>query len=190
MIALLTGLTNVVLGILALSWPDVTVLVVALLFGPAVVLFGLGRIAAALAGDGIAAPVGRARARLPPWLRVAGAMTALVFAFGLLGLSAAIHRTKARPDSFYTPPAHVPARPGVLLREQPYSAALPSAARSWRILYTTTRDHGMPAVASAVVIASRRAPPGPRPVIAWHMGPPVSLPGARRRCWPRAGMQM
>jgi uncharacterized membrane protein HdeD (DUF308 family)/alpha-beta hydrolase superfamily lysophospholipase len=180
LIALLTGLTNVVLGILALSWPDVTVLVVALLFGPAVVLFGLGRIAAALTGGGIAAPVGRSWAPLPPWLQVAGATIALVFAFGLLGLSAAIHRSTATPDSFYTPPAHLPARSGVLLREQPYSAGLPNAARAWRILYTTTRDTGTPAVASAVVIASRRAPPGPRPVIAWAHG----TTGVATRCAP------
>jgi uncharacterized membrane protein HdeD (DUF308 family) len=44
----LSGVTNVVVGVLALSWPGVTVLVLAVLFGVRTVLFGFGEIALAL----------------------------------------------------------------------------------------------------------------------------------------------
>jgi pimeloyl-ACP methyl ester carboxylesterase len=37
-------------------------------------------------------------------------------------------------------------------------------------LYTTTRDTGIPAVASAIVVAPAHPPAGPRPVIAWTHG--------------------
>jgi Secretory lipase/Citrate transporter len=48
---------------------------------------------------------------------------------------------------------------------------IPKQWRAWRILYTTTLDENVPAVASAVVIASSdRLAPGPRPVIAWAHG--------------------
>lgn len=76
------------------------------------------------------------------------------------------------PDAFYTPPPDVPARAGVLLRQEPFTRQLPAGARGWRILYTTTRDEGMPAVASALVLLGPGAAPasGPRPVIAWAHG--------------------
>jgi uncharacterized membrane protein HdeD (DUF308 family) len=44
----LSGLARAIFGVLALSWPDVTVLVLSLLVGPAMILFGLGQIGAAL----------------------------------------------------------------------------------------------------------------------------------------------
>ena len=44
----LSGATNVVVGLLALSWPGVTVLVLAILFGVRTFLFGVGQIALAL----------------------------------------------------------------------------------------------------------------------------------------------
>ncbi|MGN6390851.1 MAG: lipase family protein [Gemmatimonadales bacterium] len=178
LIAALSGLASVVFGALALAWVDVTVLVLALLVGARTVLFGFAQIAAALRElRGRAGPVARRR---PRWLRLAGAAASLAVALGLVAINAVIHRSKAPADAFYTAPSEVPARPGVLLRSEPFARGIPSDARAWRILYTTTRDDDTPAVASAVVIASRHLPAGPRPVIAWAHG----TTGVASRCAP------
>jgi uncharacterized membrane protein HdeD (DUF308 family) len=180
LIAALAGVASVVFGALALAWVDVTVLVLALLVGARTVLFGFAQIAAALRERGGRAPLATRGRRRPRWLRLAGAAGALAVALGLLGASAAIHRSKTAVDPFYTPPSVVPSRPGVLLRSEPFTRAIPSGARAWRILYTTTRDDDTPAVASAVVIASKHLPAGPRPVIAWAHG----TTGVASRCAP------
>jgi uncharacterized membrane protein HdeD (DUF308 family)/alpha-beta hydrolase superfamily lysophospholipase len=180
LIAALSGVASVVFGVLALIWVDVTVLVLALLVGARTVLFGFAQIAAALRerrGRARPATSGRRRSR---WLRLAGTALSLVVALGLLGASAAIHRSKAPADAFYRPPSVVPSEPGELLRSEPFTRGIPSGARAWRILYTTTRHDGVPAVASAVVIAAKHLPAGPRPVIAWAHG----TTGVASRCAP------
>lgn len=172
--AALSGLASVSFGALALSWPDVTVLVIAAVFGARTALFGLSQIAQAFtnrgAADEAAARGSRPRSRLRRWSRVLGSAAALVVALALLAASAAIHRSVTPPGAFYTPPAAVASRPGVLLRSEPFLRDVPAGARAWLILYTTTRDTGVPAVASAIVVAPARPPAGPRPVIAWTHG--------------------
>src|SRR5207237_346774 len=76
--------------------------------------------------------------------------------------------------------AHLPAQPGVLVRTEPMTQGIPADARAWKILYTTTRRHGRPAVASGIVVESRHVPPGPRPVIEWAHG----TTGYARGCAP------
>jgi uncharacterized membrane protein HdeD (DUF308 family) len=146
--AALVGIASVILGVLALSWPDVTVLVIALLVGPRTVLFGLGEVASALRrrrGDRVSfaerTPWG------PRWLRTIGAIASLVLALALLAVSMVIHRSTTAPDAFYTAPALVPSKAGVLLRSEPFARGIPAGSGAWRILYTTTLDHGQPAVA-------------------------------------------
>ncbi|MBV9424322.1 MAG: DUF308 domain-containing protein [Solirubrobacterales bacterium] len=169
LIAALSGLASVIFGGLALGWPDLTVLVLALLVGPSTVIFGLGQIASAFRGRPDLHASARARRRRR-WLRGAGAVGALILALGLLAASAEIHRSTASPGPFYTAPRVVPPRPGVLLRSERFTLGIPDGWRAWRILYTTTRDENVPAVASGVVIVSKDAPSGPRPVIAWAHG--------------------
>ncbi len=171
LIALLSGVARSIFGALALSWPDVTVLVLALLVGPAMILFGLGQVASALRhrGAGRLEDAG-APSRWPLWLRAVGVAASLLVALALLGTSAWIHRSSSEPDEFYAAPSGVPAEHGVLLRSAPFSRGVPDEARAWRILYTTTRDDGTPAVASGIVLVSKEAPAGPRPVIAWAHG--------------------
>jgi len=164
LIAALSGLTRGIFGILALSWPDITVLVLGLFVGPAMILFGIGQVAGALRRRDHGAR------HWPMWLRAAGMSVSLVVALGLLGVSRAVHNASSSPTAFYTPPSNVPSRPGVLLRSEPYTTGVPGDARAWRILYTTTRGPGEPAVASGVVLVSRMPPTGPRPVIAWAHG--------------------
>jgi Secretory lipase len=88
-----------------------------------------------------------------------------------LGLLVALLEDQAPDnDAFYEPPREVPSRPGALVRSEAYPRGAPAGARAWRLLYTTTREQGAPAVASAVVVAPAELPPGPRPVIAWAHG--------------------
>ncbi len=84
------------------------------------------------------------------------------------------------PDAFYTAPdapAAPTKRPGVLLRHEPFARQVPPGTRAWRLLYTTTRADGVPALASAIVMVSARAAAGPRPVVAWAHGTTGVEPG-------------
>lgn len=170
----LSGLASVIFGALALSWPDVTVLVIAVVFGARTVLFGLSQLVLAFshrdADAGAARGAERPRGKLRRWSRVAGSAVALVLALMLLAVSSAIHNSAASPTAFYGPPSAVASRPGVLLRSEPFTRDVPADAKAWLILYTTTREAGVPAVASAIVVAPAHPPAGPRPVIAWSHG--------------------
>jgi uncharacterized membrane protein HdeD (DUF308 family)/alpha-beta hydrolase superfamily lysophospholipase len=162
--ALLSGMARVLFGILALMWLDVTALLVGYLFGPALVLFGLIRILSATRRTG------HVSRTVPKWLRVAASSLALACAAALSLTSVWIIRGSPSPDPFYSRPRDVPARPGVLLRSEPFTRGIPSTARAWRILYTTTRADGVPALASGIVVVSKTMPAGPRPAIAWAHG--------------------
>jgi acetyl esterase/lipase len=81
------------------------------------------------------------------------------------------------PDAFYDAPLEIPSQPGTLLRQEPFTRTVPAGARAWRILYSTTRADGIPAVASAVVLAPLELPPGPRPLVAWTHGTTGVVPG-------------
>jgi alpha-beta hydrolase superfamily lysophospholipase len=178
-IAALAGVAGAIFGVLALSWPDITVLVLGLLVGPSTVIIGLGQLLAARgarAGRREASP----RRGRPRWLRASSAIAAVMLALALVAVSAVIHRAVSTPDAFYDPPSTIPARPGVLLRSERYTRGIPKEWHAWRILYTTTRDENVPAVASGLVIASDDLPPGPRPVIAWAHG----TTGVARQCAP------
>lgn len=172
--AVIGGLAGIAFGVLALVWPDITVLVIAVVFGARMVLLGAGRIGAAFAGepttstDASAPPVRRGRWRR--WARVLGSAVALALAVILAVVSVRIIQTNPSVTDFYSAPDTVPTEPGVLLSSEPMTNGIPDNANAWRILYTTTRDDGQPAVASGLVMVGKDAPPGPRPVIAWAHG--------------------
>ena len=69
------------------------------------------------------------------------------------GVSVWLNGDRTVVDAFYTPPAEVPATPGVLLRVEGFDASVPDSADAWRILYTTTREDGVPAVATVMSMA-------------------------------------
>ena len=83
----------------------------------------------------------------------------------------------ATPDAFYSVPRNLPRKPGTLLKTEAFTRAVPSGARAWRILYSTTRANGGPSVASAIVMISTTAPEAPRPVVAWAHGTTGIEPG-------------
>jgi uncharacterized membrane protein HdeD (DUF308 family) len=166
--SLLLGAASIILGLLAVAWPDLTLLVVAVVFGIRLVAFGLAGALEAVRG-----PRSAARAspgRLHRWSTTAAAALALLLAVGLAAVSLRLNEGVAVPDEFYAAPASAPKRPGQLLRSEPFTRVVPAGARMWRILYTTTRADGVPAVASALVAAPNNAPDGPRPLIAWSHG--------------------
>lgn len=170
--SLLLGAASGILGIIALVWPDVTLLVVAVIFGAQLVIFGLARSAGvfraprAETGPELSGPP----RRLSRYVRTTVAAVALLVALALAATSLRLNAGAPVVDAFYKAPAQIPPTPGALLRVEPMSRALPPGARAWRILYTTTRSDGSPALASGLVVASQSPTGGPRPVIAWAHG--------------------
>jgi alpha-beta hydrolase superfamily lysophospholipase len=85
-----------------------------------------------------------------------------------------------RPGRFYTAPAEVGARPGVLLRAESVDSDV-ERATSYRILYTSRDLHNRPvAVSGLVLVPHAPAPSGGYPVIGWAHG----TTGVARRCAP------
>lgn len=176
------GLSEIAFGVVALSWPDATLLVVAVLFGARTVGFGLSLVWR----GAVRRERGRSRLsarRLAP-LRWAAAVVVLVLAGSTLYVSAQFRQGIPVLDGFYDAPSVVPAEPGQLLRAEPYDGAdLPEGLVAQRILYTTTADEGVPGLASAVVAVPESRPDTPMPLIAWAHG----TVGIARACAPSLG---
>ncbi|QAY60743.1 alpha/beta fold hydrolase [Microbacterium protaetiae] len=182
------GGSQVVFGILSLTWPDVTVLVVAVVFGVRTLVFG-----ATLLFRGIAALRARPdrggrslRARAPrPGLADAGryalAVLLVVVTAGGWFLNGWLAGGAPVVDAFYDPPATLPSGHGELIRSDAYGGTIPAGATVTRILYTTTDAHGQPVAASALVILPDvDIQLTPHPVILWNHG----TTGVARGCAP------
>jgi pimeloyl-ACP methyl ester carboxylesterase len=111
------------------------------------------------------------------WAGLAGSALALGLALVLALVSLTLQRGAPTPDAFYTAPVSVPADPGKLVRAEPYTRKIPDGASAWRILYTTTRDEGSPAIASALVVVPTAKARDGIPVIAWAHGTTGAVPG-------------
>jgi uncharacterized membrane protein HdeD (DUF308 family)/acetyl esterase/lipase len=179
----LFGLSEAAFGVAALLWPDATLLVVAILFGMRCVVFGVSllwrgiRDRPARAGRGSTARDGR-----PTVTQWVAAGLVVVAAVGTLVVSHAFRQGTPVVDRFYDAPSAVPGTPGQLLRSEPYAGNLPTGMTAYRILYTTTSDAGVPALASGVV-AVPSAATGPVPLVAWAHG----TNGVARACAPSLG---
>lgn len=167
------GVAGVVLGVLALVWPDVTILVIALLVGPLAVVLGAGQILRALRSDEHAR-------RRHPWLRATGATAALVLAGLLALLSAKLHEGTTTTGPFYAYDDELPAGPGALLRDGALTRGIPAGAVARRILYTTRRPDGSIGLASGIVLS--RPGGAAHPVLLWDHG----TTGVAQRCAPSA----
>jgi uncharacterized membrane protein HdeD (DUF308 family)/alpha-beta hydrolase superfamily lysophospholipase len=175
--AVLGGLASVIFGVLALAWPDISVIVIGVLVGVRLLLLGVRLLSVALAR----ARATEGRPRLAPgwarWGRLTVSALALGLSLVLVLVSFTLRRGAPTPDAFYTAPASVPAEPGKLLRAEPYTRSIPDGASAWRILYTTTRDERQPAVASALVVVPTAQARDGIPVIAWAHGTTGAVPG-------------
>lgn len=163
---LLFGVAWIVFGIVALTWPDLSVFALGMIFGVQIMVFGIAQIVDGLRMLRKAQPAAsehRARA----WLRPIAAGVVCVLAFGTLWVTSKLTGTPV-PDAFYSAPAEMPAEPGVLIRSEAFATDIPAGATGWRILYSTTAMDGSITVASAIVAT----PTGSRdaPVVAWAHG--------------------
>lgn len=191
----LLGAASVLVGVVALAWPDVALLVIAAALGVRLVVSGWRLLALGLrrtrstsgyedqagATGGVPTP-GSSPNRRASRTRFVGAVLALGGALVLVGISLALERGSPRPDAFYDGPPSVPDEPGRLVSSEPFSRQVPAGATAWRILYTTTRDEGVPALASGIVVVPEREPstystPAQLPVIAWAHGTTGWAPG-------------
>lgn len=78
--------------------------------------------------------------------------------------------TQSGLDAFYTPPNPIPAKPGTLIRSEPLAVEVPGAT-AYRMLYSTQRPDGTPAVSGGMMfIPDGPAPAGGRKVVAWAHG--------------------
>ncbi|GAB7189516.1 hypothetical protein NUM3379_02220 [Kineococcus sp. NUM-3379] len=184
-----TGLSQVVLGLVALLWLDATLLVVAFVFGVRTAASGLSLLRRS-AVPGRHRPLvedpspHRLRRPGPRWASTA---VVLVLAATTLAVSTQLRQGIPVLDGFYDAPEDVPGEPGQLLRVEPYDGDLPPGLSARRILYTTTADDGVPALASAVLAVPSTGPGTatgrPVPLIAWAHG----TVGVARACAPSLG---
>ncbi|PYF99146.1 Uncharacterized membrane protein HdeD, DUF308 family [Georgenia satyanarayanai] len=154
------GVAGVLLGLLALAWPDITSLATAVAVGARLVMSGVA-LAWTTAGT-------RRSPRHRPRRRAVAALTAVAVAAGAAVLSGTLREGSTVTDDFYAAPRDVPAEPGRLVRAEDLTRGVPEGGRGWRVLYTTTRGDGTPAVASGLVVVPEGE--GPWPVVDWHHG--------------------
>ncbi len=178
----LFGLAELVFGLAALLWPDATLLVVAILFGMRSVGFGVSLVWRGLAGRATLRAGDSRRRRLPAAARWVAGVLLVVAAAGTLVAGQVFRQGVPVVDAFYDAPATVPGSPGQLLRTEPYAGHLPDGMTAYRLLYTTTADDGVPALASAV-LAVPTAATGSVPLVAWAHG----TNGVARACAPSLG---
>jgi uncharacterized membrane protein HdeD (DUF308 family)/alpha-beta hydrolase superfamily lysophospholipase len=179
--AIFTALASFIFAVLAVTWPDLSTVVIAVIFGARTIWFGLTLIWGAIRSGDRAEGGGQAQPGLVRrWARLIGSAIPLLLAVVLAVASSNLQAGAPVVDEFYDAPGSVPAQPGQLLKAEPFTRTIPDGAQAWRILYTTTRDEGQPALASAIVVAPTSPPVGPRPVIAWAHG----TTGFDRSCAP------
>ena len=160
------GLAGIVFGVLALAWPDITLLVVSIVFGAHLILGATSVARRTVRPRPAAAPRPGSIRR---WARTALAIVTVVASVALGLVSGALHDGTVPVDDFYAAPRDVPATPGQLIRAESFTRGVPLDARAWRILYTTTRGDGSPATASGIVVVPKTGS-GSWPVVDWNHG--------------------
>lgn len=169
------GITGVIFGLLALGWPDITLLVVAVVFGAWLIMRGIADLWAAVRSRRArrradASPPPTPAARRPRWGRAAVALLSVTVAVAASVLTAPLRVGSTVVDEFYAAPRSIPGEPGRLVRAEPFTREVPDDAQAWRILYTTTGVDGLVRVASGLVVVPTGGDGRPWPVIDWDHG--------------------
>lgn len=173
------GIASIGFGLLALLWPDITLLIASVVFGARLILGGVAAGWRAIRGTTDTSE----QPKKPRWLArfsrtiIAVGTVVLVVIAGSISIS--IRDGFAVTDEFYAAPRVVPENPGELIRFEPFTRGVPTDAVGWRILYTTLRGDGTPAVASGIVVVPREGNGG-WPIIDWNHG----TTGFARSCAP------
>jgi len=161
------GGASLVFGALALWWPDITLLIVSIVFGARLILGAIRLAWQTLRGPGEVRTASRGTFRRRATAVVA--VLAVVASLGAAALSYALAAKSPVVDDFYASPRNLPEGPGKLIRSEPFTRGVPENATGWRILYTTTTGGGTATTASALVVVPRSGP-GSWPVIDWNHG--------------------
>ncbi|UOE45664.1 lipase family protein [Agromyces larvae] len=183
--AALLGTAGVVFGLLALLWADITLIIVAVVFGARLIVVGLLEVWHAVRGTARAStadappPTDAPPPMFARWARTIAAVLALVVAVGAGAVSASLRGGSPVVDEFYAAPRDVPDEPGRLIRAEPFTRQVPDGALAWRILYTTTDLSGEAAVASGLVVVPAEGA-GDWPVVDWAHG----TTGVAQQCAP------
>ncbi|MCP2031645.1 uncharacterized membrane protein HdeD (DUF308 family)/acetyl esterase/lipase [Okibacterium sp. HSC-33S16] len=174
------GGAQMVFGFLSLSWPDATLLVVAVVFGVRTIGFGAALLvrggrewARAASPEALPVPspkVDRRRTLLADCGRGVLALVLVITASAGWWVNDWLSGGAIVVDAFYYPPSNVPDGHGRLIRSDNYAGEIPEGGTVQRILYTTRDANGGDAVASGLVIRPTDPPPGPRPVVIWNHG--------------------
>jgi uncharacterized membrane protein HdeD (DUF308 family)/alpha-beta hydrolase superfamily lysophospholipase len=174
----LNGFTNICFGWLALTVPAASVLVLAVLFGISLMVFGIMQVVAGLRGRRAASAAvttqqaGAASHAWPYWLLLTGAIAALALALGGITLSLTVRRAQPPPSGpFYAAPLPLPdGPPGTIIRSELMDGFFENAT-AYRVLYKSTGFNGKPAAVSGIIIfPTTPAPPEGRKVVAWTHG--------------------
>ncbi|MGR0219946.1 lipase family protein [Agromyces sp. ZXT2-6] len=166
--AALLGVAGISFGLLALLWPDITLLVVAVVFGARLIIVGLLLAWHAVRGTQPSRRAAGAATGVRRWTRTIAAVVAVLLAVIAGSISATLRGGSPVVDEFYAAPRDVPGEPGRLIRAEPFTRGVPENAVGWRILYTTTDHAGEPAVASGLVVVPTEGEDFP--VIDWTHG--------------------
>jgi uncharacterized membrane protein HdeD (DUF308 family)/alpha-beta hydrolase superfamily lysophospholipase len=162
------GGAGVIFGVLALFWPDITLLVVAVVFGARLIMSGVVDLWTRLRrrNDAAKEPAVRPRRR---WGRTVIAIASVALAVTTALVTVPLREGSTVVDEFYAAPRDMPDEPGRLIRAEPFTGGIPSGAVAWRILYTTTGVDGEVRVASGIVAVPEEGD-GQWPVIDWNHG--------------------
>ncbi|HEY0186894.1 MAG TPA: lipase family protein [Cellulomonas sp.] len=190
-LAALVGLAEVAFGLLALLWPDASLIVIAVLFGGRTLLLGLTLLRRGLIArlrrrtadpdDPAAASTARGRTRRG-WTRWASAVLVVALAGVTLLVSHSLRDGAPVTDAFYDAPDVLPDEPGTLIRWDAYDGDVPVGMTGYRLLYATTNADGAIVLASAVLAVPTGAA-APAPLITWAHG----TVGVTRACAPSIG---
>ncbi|MEH3089843.1 MAG: DUF308 domain-containing protein [Microbacterium arborescens] len=166
------GVSGVIFGGLALFWPDITLLVVAVVFGARLIMSGVVDLWTRLRrrrDDRTVAREGTAGRPKRRWGRTVIAVASVALAVTTTVVTTPLREGSTVVDDFYAAPRDLPAEPGRLVRAEEFTGGIPASAQGWRILYTTTGVDGRVRVASAIVAVPREGD-GQWPVIDWNHG--------------------
>lgn len=165
------GVTGIVFGALALVWPDITLLVVAVVFGASLLMRGIIALWTTLRRR---RDERRSVSRPGPvrrWGRTVIALVSVVVAVVAAVATAPLREGSTVIDEFYAAPRTIPGESGRLVRAEPFTREVPADATAWRILYTTTGfDGGIRVASGLVVVPTGGDPDRPWPVIDWDHG--------------------
>lgn len=178
----LSGLTNVVVGALAVTWPSVTVLALAIIFGIRMIVTGVSQVMLGVRSRSAVDEVVSRPSRRHGSVRLVGAVVGLVVAIGGAAVSASIRGAQPdEPPEFYTASSPLPVGPpGTIIRTEVIDGYL-SGATTYRVLYTSSNLEGEPtAVSGIIAVPDTAAPPGGRRVLTFTHG----TVGVTPRCAP------